>query len=188
MKDEFFPVNPMKAHERSRVLAPLIHGVKWSVELYAQAALPRGKNLSTHWIWNWVGCRAVQDLEEKSLAPAGIQTVDRPVRSLYQLSGQWKRFTRLPACNCSWDSTPERPRLKGVDHLMGDRRSGIRAADVQSDIWGRVPLGTWHVPAVVRAQGSGGSNTNSGRSNTISKPLAYITTQYQLLTVPYIRN
>jgi len=44
---------------------------------------------------------------------------------------------------------------------MGDRRSGIRAADVQSDIWGRVPLGTWHVPPVIRAQDSGGSNTNS---------------------------
>jgi len=71
---------------------------------------------------------------------------------------------------------------------MGDRRSGIRAADVQSDIWGRVPLGTWHVPPVIIAQDSGGSSTDSGRSNTISKLLVYIATLYQLLVVSYIHN
>jgi hypothetical protein len=58
-------------------------------KIHAPAALPRGKSLGTHWIWKWVYSRAGQDLEEKYLAPDGIQTVDLPVRSLYQLSGQW---------------------------------------------------------------------------------------------------
>ena len=62
--------------------------MEMSGKLHSPAAVPRGKNLGTHWLRNWMGSKAGQDLEEKSLAPARIQTVDVPVRSLYKLSGQ----------------------------------------------------------------------------------------------------
>lgn len=48
----------------------------------------------------------------------------------------------------------------------------IRAADVHSDIWRRVPPDTWHAPSVIGSRASGGSNTDRGgfQKNVTKRP------------------
>jgi hypothetical protein len=167
-----------------------------SDQIEAAAVLPRGSNPDTHWIGGWKGPRSSQELREKSVALARIQTPDLPVRSVVSIPTMLHRdrflrslincrsnrqsYTPILAYNRSWVSILGRLTVKGCWPPVGDRRSAIRA-DVQSDIWGRVPLGTWHVPPVIRSQDSGGSNT-------IAKLLASISTVSSANTVSYIRH
>jgi hypothetical protein len=55
-----------------------------NAQLQAPAAVSPGKNTLTHLTGGWVGPRGSLDVLKKkeSLAPTGIQTPDRPVRSL----------------------------------------------------------------------------------------------------------
>ena len=77
-----FPVYSTKAWGRSRGIAPLILnlGTKWSGQHHAPAAFPPGKNPGTHWRGSWVGTRKILKFwsREKTPAPAGIRTQDRP--------------------------------------------------------------------------------------------------------------
>jgi hypothetical protein len=38
-----------------------------SGQLHAQAALPAGNNLGSHWIWGWLGYGAEMDVLEKKV-------------------------------------------------------------------------------------------------------------------------